>query len=65
MPMRKTIKSNPLGKHAQLSTNLLFEGGNLAASKIRNLECPSYEICLIDYGCGKFNRKIHIMEQYP
>ena len=24
------------------------EGGNLAASKIRNLECPSYEICLID-----------------
>ena len=43
----------------------LNEGGNLAASKIRNLECPSYEICLIDYGCGKFNRKIHIMEQYP
>lgn len=41
------------------------EGGNLAASKIRNLECPSYKICLIDYGCGKFNRKIHIMEQYP
>lgn len=33
------------------------EGGNLAASKIRNLECPNYEICLIDYGCGKFNRK--------
>lgn len=24
MPMRKTIKSNLLGKHAQLSTNLLF-----------------------------------------
>lgn len=44
---------------------LIDEGGNLAASKIRNLECPSYEICLIDYGCGKFNRKIHIMEQYP
>ena len=43
----------------------LSEGGNLAASKIRNLECPNYEICLIDYGCGKFNRKIHIMEQYP
>ena len=43
----------------------LNEGGNLAASKIRNLECPNYEICLIDYGCGKFNRKIHIMEQYP
>lgn len=46
-------------------TKLANEGGNLAASKIRNLECPSYEICLIDYGCGKFNRKIHIMEQYP
>lgn len=45
--------------------NVNSEGGNLAASKIRNLECPSYEICLIDYGCGKFNRKIHIMEQYP
>lgn len=44
---------------------LIIEGGNLAASKIRNLECPNYEICLIDYGCGKFNRKIHIMEQYP
>lgn len=44
---------------------LHIEGGNLAASKIRNLECPNYEICLIDYGCGKFNRKIHIMEQYP
>lgn len=44
---------------------VFYEGGNLAASKIRNLECPSYEICLIDYGCGKFNRKIHIMEQYP
>ena len=44
---------------------VISEGGNLAASKIRNLECPSYEICLIDYGCGKFNRKIHIMEQYP
>lgn len=46
-------------------TCFIDEGGNLAASKIRNLECPSYEICLIDYGCGKFNRKIHIMEQYP
>jgi len=45
--------------------SIYFEGGNLAASKIRNLECPNYEICLIDYGCGKFNRKIHIMEQYP
>ena len=44
---------------------MMIEGGNLAASKIRNLECPSYEIYLIDYGCGKFNRKIHIMEQYP
>ena len=55
----------------EIETNLadktvtINEGGNLAASKIRNLECPSYEICLIDYGCGKFNRKIHIMEQYP
>ena len=48
-----------------LCDTLQFEGGNLAASKIRNLECPNYEICLIDYGCGKFNRKIHIMEQYP
>ena len=47
------------------SIEIRNEGGNLAASKIRNLECPSYEICLIDYGCGKFNRKIHIMEQYP
>lgn len=53
-------------KGAYPSLTLAFpEGGNLAASKIRNLECPSYEICLIDYGCGKFNRKIHIMEQYP
>lgn len=48
-----------------LLPDTIVEGGNLAASKIRNLECPSYEICLIDYGCGKFNRKIHIMEQYP
>ena len=48
-----------------LMYRLKDEGGNLAASKIRNLECPNYEICLIDYGCGKFNRKIHIMEQYP
>ena len=53
-----------IGAKLNLSTPN-FEGGNLAASKIRNLECPSYEICLIDYGCGKFNRKIHIMEQYP
>ena len=56
-------------KNAIIKANYLHatanEGGNLAASKIRNLECPSYEICLIDYGCGKFNRKIHIMEQYP
>ena len=48
-----------------LTFRYYYEGGNLAASKIRNLECPNYEICLIDYGCGKFNRKIHIMEQYP
>lgn len=59
-------------KNGKVTTNYIslqklayYEGGNLAASKIRNLECPSYEICLIDYGCGKFNRKIHIMEQYP
>ena len=52
-------------KECVLTVNPLDEGGNLAASKIRNLECPNYEICLIDYGCGKFNRKIHIMEQYP
>ncbi|RGX38210.1 hypothetical protein DWV27_09695 [Phocaeicola vulgatus] len=49
----------------QTESSASVEGGNLAASKIRNLECPNYEICLIDYGCGKFNRKIHIMEQYP
>lgn len=75
------IQTNPLPLHlksaffgfnkAEYRTSLVSkslpinEGGNLAASKIRNLECPSYEICLIDYGCGKFNRKIHIMEQYP
>ena len=41
---------------------LYFAGGNLAASNIRNLECPSYEVYLIDYGCGKFNKKVHIME---
>ena len=52
-------------KMYELAQPMMNEGGNLAASKIRNLECPSYEICLIDYGCGKFNRKIHIMEQYP
>ena len=40
----------------------IFAGGNLAASNIRNLECPSYEVYLIDYGCGKFNKKVHIME---
>lgn len=59
-----------LHTHLKIVTGKIYdkdesEGGNLAASKIRNLECPSYEICLIDYGCGKFNRKIHIMEQYP
>lgn len=42
--------------------NEWFAGGNLAASNIRNLECPSYEVYLIDYGCGKFNKKVHIME---
>lgn len=41
---------------------LIIAGGNLAASNIRNLECPSYEVYLIDYGCGKFNKKVHIME---
>ena len=51
--------------HCVSLVKYVHEGGNLAASKIRNLECPNYEICLIDYGCGKFNRKIHIMEQYP
>ena len=39
-----------------------YAGGNLAASNIRNLECPSYEVYLIDYGCGKFNKKVHFME---
>lgn len=56
---------NPKNLTKKCSAILKDEGGNLAASKIRNLECPNYEICLIDYGCGKFNRKIHIMEQYP
>lgn len=56
----ESIKTTPKNEYLEED-----EGGNLAASKIRNLECPSYEICLIDYGCGKFNRKIHIMEQYP
>lgn len=54
-----------LRKSDAAKLRVTHEGGNLAASKIRNLECPNYEICLIDYGCGKFNRKIHIMEQYP
>lgn len=56
------FENGELGKFLRVAID---EGGNLAASKIRNLECPSYEIYLIDYGCGKFNRKIHIMEQYP
>lgn len=62
------VKLDKILNEIENQTDYLFiynEGGNLAASKIRNLECPSYEICLIDYGCGKFNRKIHIMEQYP
>lgn len=42
--------------------SIVIEGGNLAASNIRNLECSSYEVYLIDYGCGKFNKKVHIME---
>ena len=61
----KKISSLSVFYYFAVSRSLFGEGGNLAASKIRNLECPSYEICLIDYGCGKFNRKIHIMEQYP
>lgn len=67
----KTIQGLPFCRLGSYIIPLLVnniqrtEGGNLAASKIRNLECPNYEICLIDYGCGKFNRKIHIMEQYP
>ena len=70
MPVQKKCsKKNEYFKNKLLAKRMFFrdihEGGNLAASKIRNLECPSYEICLIDYGCGKFNRKIHIMEQYP
>lgn len=36
----------------------IIAGGNLAASNIRNLECPSYEVYLIDYGCGKFNKNL-------
>lgn len=63
---RKKFKNLQLvGLIKKKMVTILREGGNLAASKIRNLECPNYEICLIDYGCGKFNRKIHIMEQYP
>ena len=61
----KNLYRDPLALSRFSQFRYLHEGGNLAASKIRNLECPSYEICLIDYGCGKFNRKIHIMEQYP
>lgn len=59
------MRCYPFMKFRLRYLTIKIEGGNLAASKIRNLECPSYEICLIDYGCGKFNRKIHIMEQYP
>ena len=52
-----------MGLQAQeLKVINLNAGGNLAASNIRNLECPSYEVYLIDYGCGKFNKKVHIME---
>ena len=67
--IRKAIRAIYKNKELNEAETMRYirqpEGGNLAASKIRNLECPSYEICLIDYGCGKFNRKIHIMEQYP
>lgn len=41
---------------------LIIAGSTLAASNIRNLDCSSYEVYLIDYGCGKFNKKVHIME---
>ena len=40
----------------------IIAGSTLAASNIRNLDCSSYEVYLIDYGCGKFNKKVHIME---
>lgn len=63
--LKKKIKRHNTYDNVIYNILYRFEGGNLAASKIRNLECPNYEICLIDYGCGKFNRKIHIMEQYP
>ena len=53
-------------QYSQVTIRILWlslrAGGNLAASNIRNLECPSYEVYLIDYGCGKFNKKVHIME---
>ena len=61
-------KNNDLKKGAKFALfvssylPLFIAGGNLAASNIRNLECPSYEVYLIDYGCGKFNKKVHIME---
>ena len=61
----QSTKKNNAERQNEVELVAENEGGNLAASKIRNLECPNYEICLIDYGCGKFNRKIHIMEQYP
>ena len=63
-PGKVLLKNKQFAK-GKFNYDCINDGGNLAASKIRNLECPSYEICLIDYGCGKFNRKIHIMEQYP
>lgn len=47
--------------YIQKTSNLLA-GSTLAASNIRNLDCSSYEVYLIDYGCGKFNKKVHIME---
>lgn len=65
IPIYSNILYSKLFTFFIIMVTCIGEGGNLAASKIRNLECPSYEICLIDYGCGKFNRKIHIMEQYP
>ena len=38
---------NPVKRAFYEMETIRGEGGNLAASKIRNLECPSYEICLI------------------
>ena len=60
---RLPVKGRTLNiSERHIDNQRLPAGGNLAASNIRNLECPSYEVYLIDYGCGKFNKKVHIME---